>query len=182
MSKDDQDEAYDIRYSHLSLDALQKARKRMRIDKNDLDYAVSDQPVLFSDVADRAAEAVSIRDAASAAVEDVEARLGRAIRRKRREEKITEKLIGELIKKEREYVDAFEFYLMTKERANRWNALKAAFEQRKDMLKVMGQLYAANYFSTGSLEGDRNLEDICNQSRRKRLRQVSGKQPNRRRN
>lgn len=149
-------------YPKLSEKMLRLYYDRVLISKHELDDAASEQPQLYFDIAEREAEAVSVRDAGKKRLEDTEAKLSRSIRVKTQSDAKppTEKAIADRLRREPEYQEVYEEYLALKERAAKWDALRGAAEQRSSMLKLLASLYTANYYTTESLRGSKDLSRV----------------------
>lgn len=160
---------YDGKYPELGAEGLDSARVDIRIDKHSLDVAVSMQSMLFQDISDRAALAVSVRDEAADELSSVEYRLDRVVRKSHAGEKIVEKQIAGDVKRRREYKVANDWYLLCKYRAQQWASLKASFDQRASMLKLMVNLFTANYYTTRSMGGGEDVKEAVTRGMRSRI-------------
>lgn len=132
---------------------FEELKAGLRFSKNDLDSALIEQPVLFHRVSEEFAKAVSRRDEARNEREAVRARLDAVIRRQYAKDsaKLTEAQLTAMIQGEEDFIEAQDNYSKLGHAADRWQALKEAFQQRSYVLKDMVQLYSANYY--GDLVG-----------------------------
>ena len=129
----------------------------LKIDKNQLDDAIEEQPDLFYRISVGVAFAISTMDKAKKDLSTCDAKLAFSIRLKRENlgEKVTEAIMLSLIESEDKHKEAVKEYLQAKFRADELLALKEAFLQRSYMLRELVSLYVAEYYSTGSVSPDR---------------------------
>ncbi len=134
----------------MSVDQL---HKHLAINKDALEEGIINQPSLFWQVSEAYVQAAAERDAAKEELAQVDAEIDKKIRSKadKDEAKATEPYIKAQILLSEEHGDAFAAYLTAKERADKLQALKEAFQMRSYMLRDMASLYAANYFEISSL-------------------------------
>ena len=136
-----------------TLDTLVEFPAYLNIDKDNLTEAMAAQADLFFRVGEEYAIAISEREEAKERVAIIDAELGQDSRLKKgkvgkaKEERLTESAIKDLIQINPKHLQAFEAYTATKKRAERFTALRDAFQERGRMLRDLGQLYAAGYFS-----------------------------------
>lgn len=124
----------------------------LRIDKNDLDTALMEQPDLFYRVSQQLALAISRRDQEKLDRDNMISETANHIRLKaeKRGEKVTEKGLAELVEIDEEVVAVKRDYIKANAVAEEWLALKEALSQRGHALRELVQLYNANYFTTAS--------------------------------
>lgn len=164
----------DKKYPKLSQRLRQEYYDRILINKHVLDDAAAEHPQLFYDIAERSAEAISLRDSAKKRLEDLEATLSRSVRVRTQHDKKspTERAIADLVRKELSYQEVYDELLALKECAAKWDALRSSAETRSSMLKMLASLYVANYFTTESLKGGKEVGDLRYRSDRAKLKQA----------
>lgn len=136
--------------------------KHLAIHKYQLDDDIEDQANLFFEVAQRASEAMALRDGAKTELEEIEARLYLTIREDETNagRKVTEAMLSHMVSLSSPYTKKKEAFDAAKHEVDRWNVLKEAFVQRGFMLKEMAGLYVAGYFAEFSVKGDKNTEEV----------------------
>lgn len=131
----------------------------LRLDKHRLDDELVEQPVIFNDITDQVALAVSRRDQIKFDIDQAEAGLSSQFRSAAEGDKITDKSIREKVDGSVKMVALRKELLAAQALLGRWQAMKEAFEQRRDMIKVAAQLHASGYFTRSSVSGARNNLD-----------------------
>ena len=129
---------------------IEEYRAHLKIDRGRLDDMLVEQPVLFHDVSDAYALAVSQRDMAREDQKRVSARAVGAVREALSVEGIkpTVSLTDERLEQNESHIEARDRYKSAAMRADRLLALKEAFQQRSYMLKDLAGLYTASYYQT----------------------------------
>lgn len=119
-----------------------------------LDDEVIRQPMLFYEVSDQLTDALAERDAAKEELAVVDAELDNSWRKKlaKVKDRVTDKVVQSCVLTSPEHEKAFQTYLHAKTKADRFLALKEAFQQRSFMLRDLVALYSANYYETTSLK------------------------------
>lgn len=128
---------------------------KLRIDVDDLDTALVEQPDLFYRVAEAFVQAVALRDRIKLELEQVTAEEDHNIRVEaaKKEEKITEASIQQRLRTVKVVMDLSEDALDTRTRADSWLALKEAFHQRSFMLRELVQRQISQLQSLGVERG-----------------------------
>lgn len=147
----------------------------LRFDKNHMDDALIEQPDLFYRVSREYASAISERDGLKLEIAELAAELDKSIREEaaRMQTKTTETGIQNEIASTPKMADMKRKYAGVAHQADRWLALKEAYQQRAYALKDLAGLWVAGYFtnsSAGAARSDakaRQADDI----RRERTRQ-----------
>lgn len=137
-------------------DVMAEFRNYLSIDKDNLTEAMAAQADLFFRVGEECAIAVSERDEAKERIATVDAEIGQSCRLKngkKPEEKVTESGIKDQIQINTQHQQAFEAYAESKKRAEQFIALRDAFQERGRMLRDLGNLYGAGYFSITASKG-----------------------------
>ena len=152
---------------------MKPSRDQKKIDKRNLDEELAWQPVIFGEIADEYAMAVSERDQLKDAADVVRARAELKIRQSMEEagEKVTEALVKTRVDGDARYRAARDAYLQAKSVAELLLSKKEAFAQRAFVLKDLCGLYVAGYFTTTAVKG-KNAQDVGDQAyeeRRKRM-------------
>ncbi len=137
-------------------DVLEEFRTYLLIDKDNLTEVMASQADLFFRVGEECAIAISVRDEAKERIATVDAEIGQHLRltnSKKPEGKVTEAGIKDQIQINSQHQQAFGEYADAKKRAERFIALRDAFQERGRALRDLGQLYAAGYFSISASKG-----------------------------
>lgn len=118
-------------------------QKKLSIDKDDLDSALIEQPDLYYHVADAFVTAVAERDAAKLNMEQAIAELDKQFREAAAaaEEKVTETSLQRKIATTPRIQTLEKDLLRYRVDADRWQALKEAFQQRSFMLRELVSMY-----------------------------------------
>jgi hypothetical protein len=137
-------------------DDLDRYRKYLAIDKDDLDQCLVRQPELYYHVADAYSQAVAERDATKFDIEVAEAEEAQAIRNQaaKNEEKVTESSVKEQLVLSPRLQKLRRTQAAQKEAAEAWMALMDAYKQRSYMLREMVPMYLSR-LSTGSVTAPR---------------------------
>lgn len=132
---------------------LEKAEELLQIDKNALDTICQEQPELFYRISEKFVEALSERDAAKDLLTKTEAgeSLDIRIALEKNGEKVTEGKVSQMVQDSTNYQAAQSVYLKAKNRMEIWCAVKDAFLQRAQMIKILCDLHGQGYFSTASV-------------------------------
>lgn len=146
---------------------IDEFRKYLKIDKQALDDEVMQQPALYFQVSEAYAIAVAERDALKEEVAMVDASLYGKYRKS--DPKATDTAIKSRISIEDGHQRAFSEYIEAKEYADKLGALKDAFNQRSEMLKALGRLYASNYFEQMALKPTQSTDAMVYRRQRERL-------------
>jgi DNA-directed RNA polymerase subunit L len=146
---------------------IDEFRKYLKIDKQALDDEVMQQPSLFFEVSEAYTLAVAERDALKEELNVTDAKY--FLNHRRSDPKATDTAIKNRVSIENGHQQAFTEYLEAKEYADKLSALKDAFNQRSEMLKALGRLYASNYFEQMALKPTQSTDAMVYQQRRKRL-------------
>ncbi len=146
---------------------IDEFRKYLKIDKQALDDEVMQQPALFFQVSEAYAQAAAERDVLKEEMNATDAHLYQAVKAKN--EKGTDTFIKSKVQVTTDHRQAFTEYLEAKEYADRLGALKDAFNQRSEMLKALGRLYASNYFEQMALKPTQSTDAMVYRRQRERL-------------
>lgn len=141
---------------------------RLEINKAALDEEISQQPMLFLEIAEQYELAVAERDALKEELARIDAELFRDS--KLDDPKATEAMVKSLVQTDQSHKRAFLSWLDAKTRAAKLGALKDAFESRGHMLKQLASLFVTGYYETTSYQGT-NATDTA---RYKARRQIMG--------
>lgn len=126
--------------AHRDLETLQQ---QLQIDPDDLESALIEQPDLYYHVSDSYVNAVARRDAVKFSIEQVTAELGEQMRKAAvaKDEKLTEAAITRKLADTPRLQEMEEQYLALRLEADRWQALKEAFQQRSFMLRELVAIF-----------------------------------------
>lgn len=132
-------------------------KSHLKIDKNNLDEAIQRQPLLYYEVAQKHALAVSQRDEKYDAVKVTDALLSLEIRERFNEEgvKATEALVTAKVLEHTEHSKVVTDHMRAKYIADELLALKESFSQRSYMLRELVELYVSGYYTSDSVQPKR---------------------------
>lgn len=118
------------------------------IDKYALDDECLKQPVLFDYYSNEWADASAKQDKAKQKLENYKAELEKKVRLKLAKEKdrVTEKAVENEVLTNTKYQKLCDRYILAKAKANKSRAVKDAFAQKKDMIKILTDLFISNYY------------------------------------
>lgn len=127
----------------------------LKIDPDDLDTCLVDQPGYFYHVAEQVAHANARRDTIKLELEEKTADLDKEVRKNalNAEEKVTEGGIQNRLRTMPAIQTLQRKYLDAKTEADRWAALKEAYQQRSFMLRELVALQLANFHNLGVERG-----------------------------
>jgi hypothetical protein len=119
----------------------------LRIDPDDLDACLVEQPGLFYEVAEAVSIANSQRDAIKLELEETQAELDQQFRRKALDEdiKVTEAMLQNQIRTAPRIKDLQRRYLESRTNADNRQALKEAYQQRSFMLRELVAVQLAHF-------------------------------------
>lgn len=131
---------------------IEEFSEALRIDRDDLDTELVQQPQLFHDVSDEWALAISRRDAAKIRRNKEHAKLRIEIKDEVEisGQRATDSLLQALMDKHPRYIKTSLAHNQACEEADRWGALKDAFLQRSYALKDLVALFGQQYFERDS--------------------------------
>lgn len=132
----------------------EELKSYLEIDKYALDDEISTQAVVYQQVAEFHAACVNRRDAAYENVKVVDAAVASALKDHANQQgiKVTEVTVAAQVMLSTEHKEAVNKHLRAKEQADRNAALKDAFNQRCYMLRELGELFIAGYYSEISVK------------------------------
>lgn len=141
---------------------VEKLKALLAIDKNKLDDNISEQPMLFFEIAEACVDALAERDARKEDLATVDAELDGKVRLflAKQQTKVTEAMVENAVQTNKEHEAAFEAYAKAKGQADLFLAMKDSFAQRSDMLRSMAQLFVASYFEHPSIQEDKARYEI----------------------
>jgi len=118
------------------------------IDKHLLDDECLKQPVLFDYYSNKWADASAKQDKAKQKLENFKAELEKKVRLKlsRLKDRVTEKAVGNEVETNKKYQKLCDRHILAKAKANKARGRKDAFAQKKDMIKILTDLFISNYF------------------------------------
>ena len=142
-----------------------KQKIEIRIDKYNLDEECSLQPLRFADIALEYEEACKERDNLKLKLEELKAKKDLLIRSKPESfgvTKVTEAVIQSVINADSEVLALEKKYLESKYEANRLGAYREAFQQRKSMIKELGELWIADYYGAPEVKKEVENKKLLN--------------------
>src|SRR4030066_2252389 len=127
-------------------------REDLKIDQSELDECCLRQPVLFDHYTQNLTSFYKYRDEVKLAVEQIYARLDGIIREAASAEgkKLTENMIQNEITRNLQYADLQQKYIDICAKVKEAEIIREDFQQRRDMLKLLVELYIAGYWSTAT--------------------------------
>lgn len=128
---------------------------RLKINPENIDQELIEQPSNYYDIADALALAKSRRDLQKDEYKTVEASLKLHIRdrRERDGEKVTDKLIEDLVQVHPDRLRAYEEYVETEREVGRLEALRDSFRDRGFMLRELAELHLGGMTQQNSVRG-----------------------------
>ena len=125
-------------------------REDLKIDQSELDECCLRQPVLFDNYTQNLASLYKKRDEIKLAVEQMSARLDGIIREAASAEgkKLTEAMVQNEITRNLQYADLQQKYANICSDVKEAEVIRDAFQQRRDMLKLLVELYIAGYWAS----------------------------------
>lgn len=157
----------------------EELKSYLEIDKYALDDEISTQAVVYQQVAEYHARCVSKRDAAYENVKVVDASVSLALKTAalKAGTKLTEATVASEVLLSTEHEEAVDAHLRAKEHADRNAALKDAFNQRCYMLRELGELFIAGYYSDISVKKTQSVhrEHVYDTARKNARREVKRK-------
>lgn len=157
-----------------TVEALERLKGSLLIDKYQLDGEVVQQPVLYQEVADQLSLSVSYRDTAKRRLAEKEAEVAVKIRKVYKDSKprLTDRQVQEHVATSDIYVEAYKKFLRYKYLTSKWEALRNAYEQRAVMLRVLASLISANYYSSDSISTGATLASAGRQAMSRQRQQL----------
>lgn len=152
---------------------IEEMKAYLKIDKNSLDEEIVQQPSLLGAVSDAFAMAAAERDHAKEEAAVVDGELDALYRQDH--EKATEGAIKAMIQADRLHMIAYEAYLKSKQKADRLQALKEAFQSRGYMLRDLVSLYTANYYQQESVRTTASQDRVVYHRRQARSAEEAAK-------
>ena len=125
-------------------------KEDLKIDPNDLDTCCLKQPVLFEIYTQKLTPLYKLRDELKLEVERFAAKLDGVIRESASAEgkKITETMIQNEIIRNPQYADLQAKFVKVCAEIKEGEVIRDSFQQRRDMLKILAELYISGYWST----------------------------------
>ena len=137
-------------------------RDRLRIDQNDLDKEVAQQPFIFMEVSERHVLAISRRDQLKDAMDMAAASLTLKLRNS--EDKYTVAEIAATVATSPVCMKARSAYMAAADIVQQLYVVKESFAQRGYMLRELCNLYSAGYWGQSSVKGantaDRTVDHV----------------------
>lgn len=124
----------------------------LRIDKDNLDDELVEQPVHYQGICDEVSLAISVRDGLKKDQRDCAAEIFLEV--KSGPKKVTELEANAHVDCDSEYSKLREEFILACEDVSRWEGLKEAFGQRSFALKDLVNLHTTDYFSVSSVSKD----------------------------
>lgn len=125
-------------------------KEDLRIDEHNLDEECLKQPVLFEMYTQKLTPLYKLRDELKLEIERFAAKLDGVIREAASAEgkKITETMIQNEIIRNVQYVDLQQKYIKICTEIKEREVVRDSFQQKRDMLKILAELYISGYWST----------------------------------
>lgn len=132
--------------------ALERFRSNLRIEKDDLDNCLVEQPELYDHVGEALSLAIAERDSTKLDLEEAEAEEGQKIRSRaaQMDEKLTEASVREQLTLNSRLMKLRRLQLEQKALVDAWSVLKESFQQRSYMLRELAPVHIARLFGSGN--------------------------------
>jgi len=129
---------------------LEEYRNDLKIEEHNLDEECLKQPFLFEKYAQRLVPIYKLRDELKIEIEKFGAKLDGVIREAASAEgkKVTEAIVQNEIARNVQYQDLQQKYINVCAETKEAEIIKEAFQQKRDMLKILTELYIGQYWST----------------------------------
>ena len=129
---------------------MEDYKKDLQIDEYNLDQECLKQPFLFENYSQKLVPLYKLRDNLKLSIEQTGARLDGIIRESASAEgkKITEATIQNEILRNPQYNDLQQKYINICAEIKEMEIIKEAFQQKRDVLKLLTELYIGQYWST----------------------------------
>lgn len=154
-------------------EVLLSYRDALAIDKHALDSELEEQPALYMDVCEQVVLAASKRDSSKDAMDRALSVASQAIRAEIQKlgVKMTESDIKEKASTNEDYVAAVSRYHEAKKDYDLWANMQSSFDMRGKMLRELGSLYIAGYWTLNSVAGGggRVAKDVAAQKNREAM-------------
>ena len=161
---------------------LEEATDLLKIDPNRLDDVCIQQSVIFDEVAERHAYAVSDRDSLKDELAKTTSKIAGELRANAAQtgDKITEKAIESKVHLDKRHIQANEDYLEAKLDADLWGIKKDATLQRSSMIKRMCELLISGYYQASTIKGTETAgKDLDTKETKKKLSEGRKSRPRR---
>lgn len=149
------------------------------IDKFTLDDECLKQPILYEYYSGLWADASKKQDKAKQKLENFKAELEKKVRLKlaKTKDRVTEKAVENEVLTNTKYQKLCDRHILAKAKANKARGIKDAFAQKKDMIKILTDLFISNYFGEvrTSQAMELSSEAIAKAIRKKRKMKAEGK-------
>jgi len=138
----------------------------VKIDRNALDDALIEQSSLYYSVSECVTDAISKRDAAKVALDQLCSQTSLFIRQNpsQFQFKQTESSVADAVITNPQVMQANTLYLNAKREADFWQNAQATFEMRGKALHDLVTLFVAGYFMNAGEGGYSNLREVSRQS------------------
>lgn len=125
-------------------------KEDLKIDEHNLDEECLKQPVLFEMYSQKLTPLYKLRDSIKLETEQFSAKLDGVVRESASAEgkKLTEAMVQNEIARNSQYMDLQQKYLKVCAEIKENEVIRDAFQQRRDMLKLLVELYISGYWST----------------------------------
>lgn len=152
---------------------IEQLKEHLTIDKNALDDELEKQALVYFEICEASAHALSSRDELKQVMEVVDAEIADGIRTRAAKtgDKITEAKLSQEILLDDKHTEAYSAYLEAKKDADLWAALKESFSQKGFALRELAELYISGYFAGSGIRERQSKEEVEAQH----LRSVLGK-------
>lgn len=153
------------------MDKLEQLRSKLKIDEHALEIELKNYPNYVDDVGQAHVLAISDRDEAKQALDEIEAKVDSEIRSEAvaAGDKITEKDVESQKRLDPKVKAANRKFLDLKLEAAQWGVLKEAVEKRSYALSKLVDLYLASYYSEIEKKGDVDFKNVQSQRVKREL-------------
>ena len=133
---------------------VEQLKNLIKIDPDNLDASVLEQPVHYYEIAEHLVQAMSDRDQAEEDLKRIEAELNITKRQELEDDgiKVTEGRVNSEVLSDPKRIEAREKLLEQKRRVNQLTELKESMKQRAHMIRELVQLWVTNYYNDGDVQ------------------------------
>lgn len=124
-------------------------RDHLRFNKEEIDEALIEQPVLFEQVSSHLATAINRRDLSREEQKQVLARVADRVREEA-ETKLTVAQVEAAVEQDPSYISAREDYKTASYWVDKWDGLKDSYRQRSAAMRDLTQLHVTGHFQVGT--------------------------------
>lgn len=145
---------------------IEEAKDYLHIDRNKLDDEIEKQNEIYLMVAENHIEAINKRDKFKHNVDVIWSELFVDVKS---DGKPSDTLAKSLVESNTKYIESYHDYLEAKLEADKWYAMRDAWEKRASMLKELCGLYISGYFGNFEMKGGK-VSEVSYEEAKRRMR------------